>query len=220
LNTIQEKINFNVDNSSNQIKMKKTKKTLSIITIAVLTLTAMSCKDVKKDDAAAPMSNEMNQENGQNQEGSGTMADNSSNGSSSAIIDNYLKIKNALVADNQEDAAKAGGMLVSDLKEFKKSSYSSKEQQQLTDIIEDATEHAEHISESPIEHQREHFDILSKDVIDMVAITGTDKKLYQDFCPMYNDNKGAQWLSTTEEIKNPYFGSKMMGCGKVQKEIN
>ena len=54
----------------------------------------------------------------------------------------------------------------------------------------------------------------------MIAITGTDKKLYQDFCPMYNNNKGAQWLSTTEEIKNPYFGSKMMGCGKVQKEIN
>jgi hypothetical protein len=71
-----------------------------------------------------------------------------------------------------------------------------------------------------MEHQREHFGILSKDVIDMIAITGTDKKLYQDFCPMYNNKKGAQWLSITEEIKNPYFGSKMMNCGEIQKQIN
>lgn len=195
------------------------RKTLSTLAIAVLTLTAMSCKDGKKDKAAEPMSNEMHQEDGDNQDGSKQMTNAGSN-ASDAIIDNYLKIKNALVADNQEAAAEAGGSLVADFNDFDKGSYSSEEQQELTDIIEDAKEHAEHISESPMEHQREHFDILSKDVIDMIAITGTDKKLYQDFCPMYNDNKGAAWLSTTKEIKNPYFGSKMMGCGKVQKEIN
>lgn len=194
--------------------------TVGILTMTLVTLTTMACKDGEKAGSTEPMSNEMHQEDAHNHEGSEMMADNSSNGASSAIIDNYLEIKNALVADNQEDAAKAGWMLVTDFENFDKSSYSSEEQQELTDIIEDAKEHAEHISESPIEHQREHFDILSKDVIDMIAITGTSQKLYQDFCPMYNDNKGAQWLSTTEEIKNPYFGSKMMGCGKVQKEIN
>ena len=90
----------------------------------------------------------------------------------------------------------------------------------MKDIIEDATEHAEHIEKSPIDHQREHFDVLSKDMIDLIAITGTEEKLYQDFCPMYNNNKGAQWLSATKEIKNPYYGAKMMSCGSVQKEIN
>jgi len=197
------------------------RKTVSILAIALLTLTAMSCKNGKKDDAAEPMSNEMHQEDGDNQGDSEKMMTNNSNKSASdAIIDNYLKIKNALVADNQEKAAEAGGDIVGDLNDFDKSSYSSEEQQELTDIIEDAKEHAEHISENAMEHQREHFDILSKDVIDMIAITGTGKKLYQDFCPMYNDNQGAAWLSTTKEIKNPYFGSKMMGCGEVQKEIN
>jgi len=197
------------------------RKTVSILAIALLTLTAMSCKDGKKGDAAEPMSNEMHQEDGDNQGDSEKMMTNNSNKSASdAIIDNYLKIKNALVADNQEKAAEAGGDIVGDLNDFDKSSYSSEEQQELTDIIEDAKEHAEHISENAMEHQREHFDILSKDVIDMIAITGTGKKLYQDFCPMYNDNQGAAWLSTTKEIKNPYFGSKMMGCGEVQKEIN
>tara|TARA_R110002020_G_scaffold303434_1_gene518859 strand:+ start:1937 stop:2527 length:591 start_codon:yes stop_codon:yes gene_type:complete len=196
--------------------MRKLKMTIGILTMTLATLTAMSCKDGKKDGATAPMSSEMHQEDA----GSEVMADNSSNSATNTIIDNYLQIKNALVTDDQEAAAKAGGDLFGDFEDFDKSSYSSEEKEELTDIIEDAKEHAEHISESPIEHQREHFDILSKDVIDMIAITGTDKKLYQDFCPMYNGNKGAQWLSTTEEIKNPYMGSKMPGCGKVQKEIN
>ncbi|HAT65636.1 MAG TPA: hypothetical protein DCS66_13745, partial [Flavobacteriaceae bacterium] len=26
--------------------------------------------------------------------------------------------------------------------------------------------------------------------------------------------------SMSEDIKNPYYGSKMLSCGKVQKEIN
>ena len=201
--------------------MRNVRMTIGILTMTLATLMAMSCKDGKKDGPTEPMSSEMHQEDGHNQQGSEKMmAGNSGINVTNAIIDNYLQIKNALVADNQEAAAKAGGDLLGDFEDFDKSSYSLEEKQELTDIIEDAKEHAEHISESPIEHQREHFDILSKDVIDMIAITGTDKKLYQDFCPMYNDNKGAQWLSTTEEIKNPYMGSKMPGCGKVQKEIN
>jgi len=37
---------------------------------------------------------------------------------------------------------------------------------------------------------------------------------------MYNDDKGAMWLSETDEIKNPFYGSKMLKCGKVQEKIN
>ncbi|WP_298247804.1 DUF3347 domain-containing protein [uncultured Christiangramia sp.] len=196
--------------------MKKVRMTIKIYLMVMVTLTAMSCKDTNQEkDASEPMSGEMYQE-----DSGKMMAENAGNNATNAIIDNYLQIKSALVADDQEAAAQAGGKLVGEFEDFDQSNYSSEEQQELTDIIEDAKEHAEHIAESAIDHQREHFDILSKDVIDMIAITGTDKKLYQDFCPMYNDNKGAQWLSATKEIKNPYFGSKMMDCGKIQKEIN
>ena len=46
--------------------------------------------------------------------------------------------------------------------------------------------------------------------------------LYHDHCPMAQDNKGAMWLSETKEIRNPYFGDKMMTCGSVERndEIN
>lgn len=186
---------------------------VSILFLSLLTFTAISCKEEKKEEVG-PVTKEVSI-NEEADTGKTTPTN-----ASDAIVENYLKIKDALVADNQEEAASAGKLLVANLQNFDKSRYSSEEQQELTDIIEDAQEHAEHIAESPIDHQREHFDILSKDVIDMITITGTEKKLFQAFCPMYNDNKGAHWLSSIKDIKNPYYGSNMMDCGEIQKEIN
>ena len=88
------------------------------------------------------------------------------------------------------------------------------------EIVESAKEQAEHIVKSPIDHQREHFEVLSTDINDLVALLGTEKTLYQDFCPMANNGKGAIWLSEVEEIKNPYMGIKMPTCGTIQKQIN
>jgi hypothetical protein len=85
-------------------------------------------------------------------------------------------------------------------------------------LVADDTEHAEHIGKSDIKHQREHFKMLSKDITEMVAITGTNMKLYEQFCPMYDG--GSAWLSMREEVRNPYYGSSMLTCGKVQREIN
>ncbi|MBQ0738739.1 DUF3347 domain-containing protein [Aquimarina celericrescens] len=133
------------------------------------------------------------------------------------ILSDYFNLKNALVADDTKKAAQAGSKLVVSLKAFDTDSYSKENQEELEDIIEDAVEHAEHISESAIDHQREHFKTLSKDITDLVAITGTKNTLYQQFCPMYD--KGSAWLSTSKEVKNPYYGSRMLKCGKVQKTI-
>ncbi len=139
---------------------------------------------------------------------------------SDAILTTYLYLKDALVNEDSKIAAEAGKDIVTQFNDFETDRYGENNQQELKEIIEDATEHAQHISDNPIDHQREHFDILSKDMIDLIAITGTGKKLYQAYCPMYNNNKGAQWLSESKDIQNPYFGSKMMTCGEVQKVFN
>jgi hypothetical protein len=135
-----------------------------------------------------------------------------------AILKDYFKLKDALVADDSKNAAQEGAKLAASLKTLDTSIYTAEQQKELADIIEDATEHAEHIAESAIDHQREHFKILSKDVTDLIAITGTKNTLYQQFCPMYDG--GSAWLSMEKEVKNPYYGSKMLTCGKVQREIN
>jgi hypothetical protein len=91
----------------------------------------------------------------------------------------------------------------------------------LGEIIENASENAEHISENSgkIDHQREHFESLSTDLKDLIVLTGSDRTLYQTYCPMYNNSEGGTWLSETTGIKNPFYGSKMLKCGSVQQEI-
>ena len=142
--------------------------------------------------------------------------------STSIIIDNYLALKDALVQEDSKGAASFGKKLFDDFAKFDASGVAKQKQKEVDEIIEDASEHAKHIFENSkdIGHQREHFEILSKDVKDLVMITGSDRTLYQTFCPMYNNNKGGAWLSTSKEISNPYFGSKMMKCGSVQQEIS
>lgn len=181
-----------------------------------MTVVSLSCKDSNKKEAAVPMSNEMQQED--TNDSDEVASRDAQDSKATAIVSEYLSIKNALVADNTDEAAEAGGKLVAAFDNFDVSNFSDAEQTELKDIIVNAKEQAEHISDSPMEHQREHFKTLSKDVTDMVAITGTDKKLYEQFCPMYD--KGSAWLSASNEVKNPYYGSKMVTCGKVQKEIN
>lgn len=137
------------------------------------------------------------------------------------IVSNYLQLKNAFTKDNTNDAATAGKALETSLKNFDKSSLTAEQKKTFEDIESDAVEHAEHIGANAgkLAHQREHFDMLSKDVYDLVKAFGAGQTLYKDFCPMYNDNKGAIWLSETKEIKNPYLGKAMPTCGTMKEEL-
>jgi hypothetical protein len=144
-----------------------------------------------------------------------------STSSINGIVSSYLQLKNALANDNGKDAATAGSAMVSAFKNFDQSSLSADKKKTFEDIQDDAGEHAEHISMNGdnIKHQREHFETLSKDVYDLVKTFGANQTLYKDFCPMYNNNKGATWLSETKEIKNPYLGKNMATCGEVKETI-
>ena len=185
----------------------------------------MSCKDAKTENSTnSEMITEedhskMNHDNsdGHHDVDKKEMAMNG-DGNSQTILNDYFNLKDALVADDNAKAKELGATLATSLGKLDISKYTDAQQSELKDIMEDAIEHAEHISESDIKHQREHFKVLSKDVTDMVAITGTQVKLYEQFCPMYDG--GTAWLSTKEEVRNPYYGSQMLKCGKVQREIN
>lgn len=138
-----------------------------------------------------------------------------------AVIGSYLKLKNAFTADNDKDAAAAGNEMLASFAAFDKKSLTAEQSKAYTELEEDAKEHAEHIAANigNIVHQREHFDMLSKDMHDLVKLLGTSQHLYVDHCPMYNNNKGAIWLSEVKEIKNPYLGQAMPTCGSLQEEL-
>ncbi len=90
------------------------------------------------------------------------------------IVSHYLEMKNAFVSDNTNEAATAGKNLESAFKSFDKKSLNEKQKKVYDDIEDDAREHAEHIGANGgnIEHQREHFIMLSKDMYDLVKALG------------------------------------------------
>ena len=136
------------------------------------------------------------------------------------LLDAYLQLKNGLVADDKGTAAKVASKLIDRFKSFDKSKVKPEQLNTFDEIVENATEQVEHIAKSDLAHQREHFEVLTADIYDLIRLLGTDKTLYEVFCPMANKGKGAIWLSETKEIRNPYFGAKMLKCGKVTKQIN
>jgi hypothetical protein len=137
------------------------------------------------------------------------------------LVSNYLQLKNALTKDNSKDAAAAGKALSDGFKNFDKSALTASQKKSFEDIADDAKEMAEHIgmSADKLPHQREHFDMLSKDMYDLVKAFGAGQPLFVDHCPMYNNKKGAIWLSETKAIQNPYMGSGMSTCGSVNEEL-
>ena len=136
------------------------------------------------------------------------------------LVTDYLALKNALIADNSQAAANAGKQLLTALNGVDMATIPADKHKDYMDIADDAKENAEHIGANAekIAHQREHFESLSKDVNDLIALFGAPQKLYQDRCPMYNAGKGAIWISETQEIKNPYYGKQMLTCGAVKAE--
>jgi hypothetical protein len=143
----------------------------------------------------------------------------------SAIVDanvnDYLKIKNALVKDDSNGAAAAAKVLLATFNTANATAIDAKLKKEYDDIVDDAKEHAEHIGDNSgkISHQREHFALLSRDMNDMIKIFGTNKKLYQEYCPMYDQGKSGYWISDSKEIKNPYYGAEMLSCGRVEREF-
>ncbi|WP_338358449.1 efflux RND transporter periplasmic adaptor subunit [Yeosuana marina] len=72
---------------------------------------------------------------------------------------------------------------------------------------------------SDIEKQRSHFKHLSAHLSKAVKLFGVNQQVYEQFCPMADNNNGAFWLSLDKKINNPYLGAKMPTCGSTKTII-
>lgn len=137
------------------------------------------------------------------------------------IVDQYLNIKNALANDNAGQAVSGAKTMGNAIGKLDKSLLTSDQKNAYDANEAELKEHAEHIAKNAhnIKHQRSHFVGLSEVIYDLVKNFGAGRPLYHDHCPMARDNQGAMWLSEVKEIKNPYFGSEMFKCGRVEEVI-
>ncbi|HNP19767.1 MAG TPA: efflux RND transporter periplasmic adaptor subunit [Fulvivirga sp.] len=137
------------------------------------------------------------------------------------LIAQYLKFKNALVNDDMTEAQKAGKAMLTAHDKVSTSLFTGdahNEWMKYSKVIKSALEHIDHYSN--IGEIRIAFQQTSDAMIAMAnAFKPMEDNIYVQFCPMADNNKGASWLSTEEEIKNPYFGASMLGCGEVTMTI-
>lgn len=83
-----------------------------------------------------------------------------------------------------------------------------------------ATSAAKITAASELEAQRAAYETLSNNITALIKKEGlSGGEIYVAHCPMAFNDKGASWLSNSKEIRNPYFGDKMLTCGEVKETI-
>jgi hypothetical protein len=133
------------------------------------------------------------------------------------LLTSYYGVKNALIAEDGVTASTKAGEFLKALAEVKVEKMSAKEQKTWEEYAEKIKFDAEHITETKeASHQRDHFNDLSNNLFAILkAFKVNTAEVYQQFCPM----KKAYWLSESADIKNPYYGKKMLTCGKVTETL-
>ncbi len=124
----------------------------------------------------------------------------------SPILANYLKLKDALVASDVTKSTQA-------VTELSKSIDASPEFAQKNDLKKQVAVMAK---TSDLEKQRAAFATVSTTIYAAAkSQKWSNQELFYQYCPM----KKSYWLSTESAIKNPYYGSKMLACGSVKETI-
>jgi len=125
---------------------------------------------------------------------------------SKSVFIEYVALKTALVNTNAADASAAASDLMTAFANI--------------GVEETTLKSAQNIVESDdVEEQRAAFVIVTEAVESMLQDAIDSGAVYKQYCPMAFDNAGAYWLSESKEIRNPYFGDKMLKCGRVAEEI-
>lgn len=137
-----------------------------------------------------------------------------------SIFDYYFAVKDALVKKDGNTASVKAKALLASIKVVKMQHLNTEEHIVWMKLMKDLASDAQHIVDTKdIALQRNHFMNLSKNMFDLLKVSKQETTIYYQFCPMANDGKGSNWLSKENVIKNPYYGSEMLHCGKTVEII-
>lgn len=138
-----------------------------------------------------------------------------------SVYNEYINLKDALVKEDSKSTSTSASTLLNNLTKVDMKLLSdNKAHNHWMSLEKEIKSSATSISEtSDIKAQRGHFKHLSSHLINAVQLFGVNEKVYLEFCPMADNNKGAFWLSKEEKVINPYFGDAMLTCGEVKQII-
>ncbi len=137
------------------------------------------------------------------------------------LLESYFDLQQALANDSLTDAQKYAERIAARLGSISTDELpppSMEVWRNLSDRIGETL--ARLRSREEIEPFRADFQSLTILVDELVRRFGTAHlPVYEHYCPMAFDDKGAFWLQANEDLRNPYFGSSMLQCGEVRAQI-
>jgi len=136
------------------------------------------------------------------------------------VFDNYFSLKDALVNTDGNVASAKAKDLQTAINAVKMEKLPATVHTVWMKVLKDLKADAERINGTKdIFKQRDHFMSLSENMYELIKVAKPTEAVYYQFCPMANDGKGANWLSRESGVKNPYYGSQMLTCGKTVETI-
>ncbi len=120
------------------------------------------------------------------------------------VFHDYQELRKALVRSQADEVLTAAGKLGSSLPE------EQVEMKSMASAMADAAD---------IEKQRALFSDLTAAIEPLFAESLSEGSIYKQFCPMAFEGKGGYWISDVQEIRNPYYGDKMLKCGSVVETL-
>ena len=137
-----------------------------------------------------------------------------------AVFENYFLLKDELVKTDGVTAAVKAKALSNSLNEVKMNELSKDVHKVWMKVMKTVMADAKGIAATQdVKAQRVLFASLSKMMYDLVKVAKFETPVYYQSCPMANDGKGANWLSKENAVKNPYYGSMMLSCGKTVETL-
>jgi hypothetical protein len=176
------------------------------------TLSLYSCKENKeKNDGPEPMQNEMHEgEMGSQMKdeiGMDQTTAEFNDLATAAVYNHYIAIKTALVQTDAKLAQDQAKQMIAELENTGANS----------EIVTAARNIA---TSTNVNEQREAFSELTKSMGAILNGALKSGEIYMQYCPMAFEGKGDFWYSNSKQIRNPYFGDKMLNCGRIEATIN
>lgn len=199
--------------------MKRVKKVVAL-SLVTGSMFFVSCRENKNNEADESMDHEMHQgehmnhdmpkddhnqslNEGQHRENTPTFQDEQI----ASLYGHYDNMKSALIQTNIETAKNSAEEFLTVIQSDQTGS--------------DMATAAKRIAYSnDIEYQRQAFSELTKSLEEHLREEIVSGKIYKQYCPMAFEGKGDSWFSKSEQIRNPYYGEKMLNCGKVKDTID
>ncbi len=137
------------------------------------------------------------------------------------VYQQYLELKNALVESDAQKAKIAAEKTKNTMDKVDMTLVKDEVHMAWMKHLEVMNKSLTEISNNQdLDRQRTAFAPLSESLYQsLVQFSVEEVKAYYQHCPMALNDKGANWISETEEIRNPYFGESMMTCGYTEEEL-